>query len=98
MFRIQFKGDFFKIGKTKGIYDKTNKSFGEEMFPEQEDAGDKKWKKDNQNAERQIISGKFTYDNSDSGRTIINCIVRKQNIGDGKTRNKCACYNCKIRE
>lgn len=38
MFRIQFKGDFFKIGKTKGIYDKTNKSFGEEMFPEQEDA------------------------------------------------------------
>ena len=42
MFRIQFKGDFFKIGKTKGIYDKTNKSFGEEMFPEQEDAGDKK--------------------------------------------------------
>ena len=44
MFCIQFKRDFFKICKTEGIYDKTDKCFGKEMFSEQKNAGGKKRK------------------------------------------------------
>lgn len=77
MLCIQFKRDFFKIGKTKSVYNKTDKCFGKEMFSEQKNSGNKKRKKNDKNAERQIIAGKSAYDDRNSGSSIINCIVGK---------------------
>ena len=98
MFSIKFERDFFEISKTNGIYDETDKCFCEEIFAEQKNAGNEKRKKNEQNTERQIITGKFTYDDRDSGSAIINRVIGEQDTGDRETGDKCSDYDCKIRK
>ena len=95
---IKFKGDFFEIGKTKGIYNKTNKSFSKKMSSEKNNSRGKKWKKDDKNTQGQIITGKLAYDNCNTRSSVVNCIIGKQNTGNRKACNQCTCNNCEVRK
>ncbi len=94
--RIQFKGDFFKTGKAKSIYDKTNKCFSKEIFSEKKDTGKKKGQKNHKHANRQVIAGKLADDHCNSCGPVINGIIGKQDTGHGEAGKKSAQDNGKV--
>ena len=81
---IKFKRDFFKVGKTYCVDYKTYERFCKEIFTDKNDPGDQKWQKDNQYTQRQIIPSEFAYDNGNSGSSVIDGIIGKQDTGNGK--------------
>ena len=84
MLRIKFKGNFFKVRQAYSIDNKTHKCFRKEVFADQNDPGNKKRKKNKQYTKRQIIPGQLAYDNGDSGSSVINGIIGKQDTGNRK--------------